>query len=215
MGRDDVLHQLVTQPLAQSFYTPSALTVARSLLGARLVRVLPGGARLSGLIVETEAYTGLDDLASHGRKRRTPRNLPMYGPPGRAYVYFTYGNHWLFNAVCEPEGDPAAVLIRAIEPLEGLDVMAARRPGRVRHEWTSGPGKLAVALGIDGADNTLDLTTTNNNLWIEPDETIPDDRVRTGPRVGMGRTPEPWYSMPWRWWVVGNTFVSRSSGKRD
>lgn len=204
----------MADPLPQSFYTPSALDVARSLLGMRLVRVLPNGARLSGRIVETEAYSGLDDLASHGHGRRTPRNLPMYGPPGHAYVYFTYGNYWLFNVVCEPEGDPAAVLIRAIEPLEGLEEMAARRPGRDPFAWTSGPGKLVLALGISGADNTLDLTTTANNLWLEPDVTVPDGQVRTGPRIGMGKTPEPWYSMPWRWWVAGNPYVSHGSGKR-
>lgn len=204
----------MTQPLPASFYMPSALTVARRLLGARLVRVLPNGARLSGRIVETEAYSGLDDLASHGRTKPTKRNRPMYGPPGRAYVYFTYGNYWMFNIVCEPEGDPAAVLVRAVEPLEGLDEMAARRPGRAPVEWTSGPAKLVLAFAISGADNTLDLTTPANNLWLEPGDPVPDDRVRTGPRVGMGQTPEPWYSMPWRWWVAGNEFVSRGSGKR-
>ena len=204
----------MTQPLPTSFYTPSALTVARALLGARLVRVLPNGARLAGRIVETEAYSGRDDLASHGRAKPTQRNLPMYGPPGRAYVYFTYGNYWMFNIVCEPEGIPAAVLVRAVEPLEGLDEMAARRPGRVPSEWTSGTAKLVLAFGISGADNTLDLTTTANNLWIEPGQTVPDDQVRTGPRVGLGQTPEPWHSMPWRWWVAGNEFVSKGSGKR-
>lgn len=193
---------------------PSAQTVARASLGARLVRVLPNGARLSGRIVETEAYTGLDDLASHGHAKPTKRNRPMYGPPGHAYVYFTYGNYWMFNVVCEPEGDPAAVLVRAIEPLEGLEEMAARRPGRDPFEWTSGPGKLVLAMGISGADNTLDLTTTANNLWIEPDVSVADDQVRTGPRIGMGKTPEPWHSIPWRWWVGGNPFVSRGSGKK-
>ncbi|HEY1408158.1 MAG TPA: DNA-3-methyladenine glycosylase [Promineifilum sp.] len=118
------------EPFTASFYAASALTVARKLLGARLVRVLPDGTRLSGRIVETEAYTGLDDMASHGHTRPTKRNQVMYGPPGRAYVYFTYGNYWLLNAVCEAEGHPAAVLLRAVEPLEGLDAMAARRPGR-------------------------------------------------------------------------------------
>ena len=204
----------MSKPFPASFYIPSALTVARNLLGARLVRVLPGGERVSGRIVETEAYSGLDDLASHGHSRRTPRNEVMYGPPGRAYVYFTYGNYWLFNAVCEPAGDPAAVLIRALEPLEGLDEMAARRPGRGPLEWTSGPGKLVLALGITGVENTVDLTTTAAGLWIEPDVTIPDEQVRTGPRVGMGKTPEPWHSIPWRWWVAGNEFVSKGSGKR-
>ncbi len=204
----------MVQLLPRSFYISSALTVARQLLGMRLVHILPDGARLSGRIVETEAYTGLDDLASHGHSRRTPRNATMYGAPGHAYVYFTYGNYWLFNVVCEPVDHPAAVLVRAVEPLEGLDEMAARRPGRAIHEWTSGPGKLVLAMGISGADNTLDLTTTANNLWIEPGDPVPDERVRTGPRVGMGKTPEPWYSMPWRWWEAGNPFVSKGSGKR-
>ncbi len=115
--------------------------------------------------------------------------------------------------MCEPEGDPAAVLIRAIEPVEGLDQMAARRPGRALHEWTNGPGKLTQALGIDGTDNTLDLTTAGH-LWIEPDAPITDDFVRTGPRIGINSTPEPWLSLPWRFWVAGNLFVSRGSGKR-
>ena len=204
----------MTHPLPASFYMPSALTVARELLGARLVRVLTNGVRLCGRIVETEAYSGLDDLASHGRAKPTKRNRPMYGPPAHAYVYFTYGNYWMFNIVCEPEGIPAAVLVRAVEPLEGLDEMAARRPGRGPSEWTSGPAKLVMAFGISGADNTLDLTTPANNLWIEPGQTVPDDQVRTGPRVGLGQTPEPWHSMPWRWWVAGNEFVSKGSGKR-
>jgi DNA-3-methyladenine glycosylase len=201
-------------PLPASFYAQSALTVARQLLGARLVRVLPDGQRLSGRIVETEAYTGLDDLASHGHSRRTPRNAVMYGPPGRAYVYFTYGNYWMLNVVAEPDGDPAAVLIRAIEPLEGLEEMAARRPGRGPCEWTSGPGKLVLALGISGAQNTVDLTTTNAGLWIEPDATVPDEQARAGPRIGLNTTPEPWLSLPWRFWVRGNPYVSKGSGKK-
>jgi DNA-3-methyladenine glycosylase len=202
-------------PLPASFYAQPTLVVARQLLGARLVRVLPDGQRLSGRIVETEAYTGLDDLASHGHSRRTPRNTVMYGPPGRAYVYFTYGNYWLFNAVCEPEDTPAAVLIRAIEPQEGLDEMAARRPGRDPYEWTSGPAKLVLALGISGEQNGADLTTTDLGLWIEPDTTIPEALVRTGPRIGLNTTPEPWLSLPWRFWVAGSPFVSKGSGKKS
>jgi DNA-3-methyladenine glycosylase len=202
-------------PLPPSFYAQPTLTVARHLLGARLVRVLPDGTRLSGRIVETEAYTGLDDLASHGRQKRTKRNLPMYGPPGRAYVYFTYGNYWMLNIVSEPEDHPAAVLLRAVEPLEGLDEMAARRPGRPPEEWTSGPAKLVLAFGIGGDMNTVDMTTPSAGLWVEPGETVPDDRVRTGPRVGLNTTPEPWLSLPWRFWVAGNPFVSRGSGRRE
>lgn len=200
-------------PFPLSFYAQPTLNAARQLLGARLVRILPDGTRLSGRIVETEAYAGLDDLASHGHSRRTPRNSIMYGPPGRAYIYFTYGNWWMPNVVTEPEGFPAAVLLRAVEPLEGLDEMAARRPGRPPHEWTNGPAKLALALAIDKALNGFDLTTIENGLWIEPDQFVPDGLVRTGPRIGLGKTPEPWRSLPWRFWVGGNPFVSKGSGR--
>lgn len=201
-------------PLLPSFYAQPTLTVARQLLGARLVRVLPDGQRLSGRIVETEAYTGLDDLASHGRRKPTKRNAPMYGPPGRAYIYFTYGNYWMLNIVTEPEGHPAAVLIRAVEPLEGLDEMAARRPDRPPLEWTSGPAKLVLAFGITGDMNTTDMTTPAGGLWVEPGESVPEDRVRTGPRVGLNTAPEPWLSLPWRFWEAGNLYVSRGAGKR-
>jgi DNA-3-methyladenine glycosylase len=183
--------------------------VARELLGARLVRVEPGVGRIAGRIVETEAYTGHDDLASHGRLRVTPRNAPMWEESGHAYIYKSRGIHWVLNAVVEPVGQPAAVLLRALEPLEGLETIAMRRPGRERMEWTSGPARLAQALGITGALNRVDLTIPGSTLWIEPDLAIPDAEVRTGQRIGMGKTPEPWYSMPWRFWIAGNPYVSR------
>lgn len=202
----------MTSPLPAAFYARPTLQVARHLLGARLVRILPDGRRLSGRIVETEAYTGLDDLASHGHSRRTPRNHIMYGPPGRAYIYFTYGTWWMPNVVTEPEQVPAAVLLRAIEPLEGVEVMAARRAGRPPLEWTNGPAKLALALDIDKSLNGADLTTTSIGLWIEADQIVPDELVRTGPRIGLGNVPEPWFSLPWRFWVGGNGYVSKGSG---
>ncbi|NDJ75120.1 MAG: DNA-3-methyladenine glycosylase [Chloroflexi bacterium] len=195
--------------LPRAFYNRRATLVARDLLGAILVHPF-AGQRLSGRIVETEAYTGHDDLASHGRQKRTPRNFPMWGDPGHAYVYLIYGRYWLLNVVCEPAGHPAAVLIRAVEPLDGEDVMAANRAGRPRREWTSGPGRLALALDITGEHNSLDLTRTESGLWIEAGEPVPDGVVCTGPRIGMGpRVLEPWFSMPWRWWVGGNPYVSR------
>lgn len=195
--------------LERDFYQQPATTVARALLGATLVRHLHGE-RLSGKIVETEAYRGLDDRASHGRERRTPRNVIMYGPPGHAYVYLTYGMYWLLNAVCEPEEQPAAVLIRAIEPLEGHALMAANRPGRPPREWSSGPGRLALALGVGQAENGLDLTDPRGGLWIEAGARVPDAEVRAGPRIGLGRhVHEPWLSMPWRWWIADNPYVSR------
>lgn len=196
--------------LPASFYTKHATLVARELLGARLVRRLPDGALISGIIVETEAYTGLDDLASHGRPKRTPRNLPMWGEPGHAYVYLSRGVHWMLNVVAEPDGHPAAVLIRAIDPLEGQPIIALHRPGRNPREWTSGPGRLAVALNVTQAQNRVDMTTPKAGLWITAGVHLPDERVRTGPRIGLGkRVAEPWFSMPWRYYVAGNPFVSK------
>lgn len=195
--------------LNRDFYTQNACVVARELLGARLVRKIDGQ-RISGIIVETEAYTGVNDLASHGRLKRTPRNLPMYEHPGHAYVYLTYGMHWLLNVACEPEGHPAAVLLRAIEPVEGLDWMAERRPNRPNKEWTSGPARLTLAIGVDGRHNRVNITDEQAGLWIEHGTPIEDTQVSTGPRIGLGkRVPEPWFSMAWRWWISDNPYVSR------
>ena len=171
--------------------------VARDLLGMRLVRLL-GGRRISGLIVETEAYDGEADLACHARAGLTRRTEVMYGPPGRAYVYFTYGMHWCLNCVSGPEGYPAAVLLRAIRPEEGLDLIAARRAGRPQPEWCNGPGKLTQALGIDGALNGVDLTSTPGGLWIEAGQPAAEESVLVGPRVGIQNVPEPWRSKAWR-----------------
>jgi len=134
----------------------------------------------------------------------------MWEEPGHAYVYLTRGLYWMFNVAVEAEGHPAAVLIRAIEPLEGLDIIAARRPGRQPLEWTSGPARLAMALAITGVLNRADVTTPDSMLWIEGDTAIPDTDVRSGPRIGLGKKmPEPWLSMPWRFWIAGNSHVSR------
>ena len=182
--------------LPASFYNRPTLTVARELLGARLVRILDG-VKLVGVITETEAYFGFDDLASHAKAGRTIRTAPMFGPPGHAYIYFTYGNHWMLNAVTEQEGFPAAVLIRAIQPIEGIEVMMERRSGRD----TLGPGKLTQALGITKSENNLNLTEANSSLWIEAGQVIPDKSVTIGPRVGLNKTPQPWLSKPWRFLV--------------
>lgn len=194
--------------LDREFYAQDAPAVARALLGATLVRQLDG-ARLSGTIVEIEAYSTPHDLASHGYAKRTARNLPMWNAPGHAYVYLIYGMYWLLNIVCEPVDHPAAVLIRAIEPREGLPVMAANRAGQPQRRWTSGPGRLARALAVDERDNRADMTTAAAGLWVEEAARVPDERVRSGPRVGLGsRVLEPWRSMPWRWWVADNPYVS-------
>ncbi len=187
--------------LPREFYDRPTLTVARELLGTRLVRLLDG-VRLAGLILETEAYIGEQDLGCHARAGRTPRTQVMYGPPGHAYVYFVYGNHWLLNVVTERQGFPAAVLIRAIWPVEGIEAMAARRGGRD----TFGPGKVCRAMAIGRAENGADLTSSHAGVWIEAGITIPDWAVTVGPRVGLYSVPEPWKSIPWRFRVSGVEF---------
>ncbi len=174
--------------------------VARELLGMRLVRVLDGQC-ISGLIVEAEAYDGEADLACHARAGRTPRTEVMYGPPGRAYVYFTYGMHWCLNCVTGQVGYPAAVLLRGIRPEEGLELIAARRAGRPQSEWCNGPGKLTQALGIDGTLNGVDLTAGQGGLWIDAGQPVADESVLVGPRVGIQNVPEPWRSKAWRFRV--------------
>lgn len=182
--------------LPHSFYNRPTLTVARELLGARLVRILDG-VKLVGIISETEAYIDEEDLACHAKAGLTKRTAPMYGEAGHAFVYFTYGNHWMLNAVTEQEGFPAAVLIRAIQPIEGIAVMMERRGGRD----TLGPGKLTQALGITGDENKLRLPEANSRLWIEAGHFIPNKSVTITPRVGLNKTPEPWLSKPWRFLV--------------
>lgn len=179
--------------LPRDFYERSTLAVARELLGARLVRVLDG-MRLSGIIIETEAYLGEQDLGSHARAGRTQRTAVMYGQAGHAYVYFTYGMHWCLNAVTEAEETAGAVLLRAIEASEGAEVIRARRKGRD----LNGPAKLTQALGVDGSLNRADLTSKRGSLWIEAGHPIPDERVTMTARVGLYSVPEPWKSMPWR-----------------
>ena len=189
-----------TEPLPAAFYARHTLLVARDLLGCRLVRVLDG-VTLAGTITETEAYIGETDLACHARAGETPRTRVMYGPPGRAYVYFTYGMHWMINAVTGEEGFPAAVLIRAVKVEEGLEIATVRRPNIKPARWADGPGKLTQCFGIGQEQNGIDLTNTNSGLWIEASGQILDSRVTIGPRVGLYTVPEPWKSMPWRFLV--------------
>ena len=190
--------------LPKKFYNRPTLIVARELIGARLVRILDG-VKLAGLITETEAYIGQTDLACHAKAGFTPRTAPMFGPPGHAYIYFTYGNHWMLNAVTEKEGFPAAVLIRAIQPIEGIEVMMERRSGRD----TLGPGKLTQALGITKSENNINLTEADSSLWIEAGIFIPNKSVTIGPRVGLNKTPQPWLSKPWRFLVTNHVIASR------
>ncbi len=180
--------------LPRAFYEHDTATVARALLGQRLVRVLDGQ-RLSGLICETEAYGGPDDQASHAF-RRTPRSAIMYGPPGFAYVYFIYGVHYCLNAVTEPGDCPGAVLIRGILVQEGLEIMRPRRPGVADRHLTDGPGKLCRAMDITAALNGVDLTESAE-IFIEAGEQTDERQVIVAPRIGV-RGDEETRSRPWR-----------------
>ena len=186
--------------IGRSFYNRPALQVARDLLGTRLVRV-DQGRRIAGIILETEAYRGEQDLGCHCRAGRTPRTQVMYGPPGHAYVYFTYGMHWMLNFVVEEADFPAAILIRAIQPVEGENLIAGRRGSQPRSRWTNGPAKICQALDIDKRFNGADLCAPQAKLFVERGQPIPDGRVTTGPRVGLNTVPEPWKSVPWRFLV--------------
>jgi DNA-3-methyladenine glycosylase len=192
--------------LGRDFFARDTLTVARELLGQRLVRQL-GGRRIAGRIVEAEAYVGEEDRACHAAPGRTARNAVMYGPAGYAYVYFIYGMHHCFNVVTAHEGFPAAVLVRALEPLEGLDAMRRHRKGRAGVELTNGPAKLCYALAIDRALNGADLVA-GEALWLERDEGVPDAEVATGPRVNV-RGDERALTVPWRFWIRDSVYVSK------
>ncbi|MEZ4769155.1 MAG: DNA-3-methyladenine glycosylase [Caldilineales bacterium] len=194
-------------PLPAAFYARPTLEVARDLLGRRLVRSLDGQ-RLAGRIAEVEAYIGEDDRASHAARGRTDRNRPMYGAPGQAYVYFIYGMYFCLNVVTETEGFPAAILIRGIEPDEGVAEMAARRAGRPRRNLADGPGKLCQALAIDRALNGHDLTA-GRELWIEPGRPVADEVVSATPRINV-RGDERAITVPWR--LVARLPVSSPTG---
>ena len=186
--------------------------MAEELLGKVLVHRTREGVA-SGVIVETEAYIGEDDPACHASFGRTPRNEPLYGPPGLAYVYVNYGIHSLVNAVTEADGHPAAVLIRALQPLEGIALMKKRRAseGRIvdEHDLCRGPGNLTRALGITVTDNRVDLTLRQGSgqargkLSIE-DRGIAVGTVARGPRIGIRVAVD----RPWRCWVEGHRSVS-------
>ena len=217
------------------FYARPTLTVARELLGQRLVRQLDGQ-RLSGLIVETEAYIGPGDSASHAYgQRNSGRAGVMFGPPGRTYIYFIYGMYFMLNIVTEPEGFPAAVLIRAIEPQEGINLMQTNRSPTPRLPSTSpsassgrssgrgpaspslaspaprltnGPAKLCQALKIDKELNNWDLTL-GQKLWLEANTALPAEAIATGPRIGIDYAQPQDRAAPWRFWLRDNKFVSK------
>lgn len=192
-------------PLATEFYLQDTREAAKKLLGQLLVRILPDGETLSGVIVETEAYLK-DDPACHAYRGQTPRNAAMFGPPGRAYVYFTYGLHMMLNLVCAPAGTAEAVLIRALEPVDGIESMRLNRGGTAeKKQLTNGPGKLAQALALTRLDhNGLDITALGAELCVLPREAPPFETVETI-RIGISQGVE----LPWRYYVRGNAYVSR------
>ena len=189
--------------LPRAFYQRETEIVAREMLGTVLECETEDGLA-SGIIVETEAYLGEHDLACHAAAGRTARTEPLYGPPGTSYVYFIYGMYWCFNAVTREVDLPSAVLVRALEPLDGIALMHKRRP-RIKNDvdLTNGPGKLCAALGIDGSLSAKPLQ--KKPLRIREGEPVPDDKVEITTRIGITKCAD-W---PLRWIVRGNRFVSR------
>ena len=202
--------------LPRVFYDRATLEVARELVGKVLVHDRPG-VRTSGVIVEVEAYIGESDPACHAAPGPTRRNAPLYGVPGHAYVYLNYGIHCLVNVVTEGRGSPAAVLIRALDPLDGIDVMRRRRvratKGRTpppvsaigTHDLCRGPGNLTMAMGITLAENRVDLL--GERLFVE-DRGIDVGRITWGPRIGIRVGTET----PWRAWISNHPAISATRG---
>jgi DNA-3-methyladenine glycosylase len=195
------------RPLARTFFARDPRRVARDLLGKVLVRGAP--VPLTARIVEVEAYLGEKDSAAHAAASRTARNSVLFGPPGYAYVYFIYGNHYCLNVSCEPEGQAGGVLFRALEPLSGMEAMAQARGSEIRGpqdlpKLTSGPGRLCEAFGITRArDNACDLTSAASSLWIGEDE-YRAKGIRVTPRIGITKAAD----QPLRYLLDGNPFVS-------
>jgi DNA-3-methyladenine glycosylase len=205
---------LATPPLSRDFFARNAITVGRELLGKLLIR-REGKRLLAGRMVEAEAYLGATDPAAHAYAGRTPRNAVLFGPPGHAYVYFIYGNHYCTNVSCMPEGDAGCVLLRALEPVWGLPAMAdargleltAESPTSKLRLISSGPGRMSEALDITRArDNGKDLTSQKSGLWFADDGYRPA-RIAVTPRIGIRKAVEEQL----RFVIAGNPFVS---GKR-
>lgn len=203
-SRNDELAKLGNLvPLGEEFFARDPREVGPELLGCIVVSTADGLVT-AGRIAETEAYLGADDPGSHAATRgMTKRNAVMYGRPGRAYVYFTYGNHYMLNLVCEPEGVAGGVLLRALEPLLGIEQMRVRRGGRPDAELCNGPGKLAQALGLDLRDNGVELGTGRIAVY-HGKRPLRGEIVTTG-RVGLSRGHE----LDYRYHVKGDPFVSR------
>ena len=199
---------LSMKKLPREFYTrDNTLQIAREMLGKTLVVPTQSGERVSGKIVETEAYLGEIDKAAHAYAgRRTARNEITYDIGGKVYVFFIYGLYWQLNLVTGLIDTPHVVLIRAVEPGEGIELMRERRGPMKDRNLTSGPGKLCIAFGIDRAFNGEDLL--GDKIWLEEGEKVTVDEIAAGPRIGIDYAEE-FAEMPWRFWIKGNKFVSR------
>jgi DNA-3-methyladenine glycosylase len=196
-----------SEVVPRDFYDADPVSVAPLLLNKLLVR----GSRV-GRIMEVEAYRGREDPASHAFRGPTKRNATMFGPPGRLYVYFTYGMHWCANAVCGPDGTGHAVLLRALAPVSGIATMRrARPPGTTDRNLTSGPAKLCQAFGITGEDNGADLVRGDRGLTVRDDGVSPPILPGVSGRIGISQAAD----LPWRWWVPDDALsVSGATNRR-
>jgi len=194
--------------LSRDFYLrENTIRVARDLLGRLLVVPATDGSRVSGMIVETEAYLGVEDKAAHSYGgRRTARNEITYAEGGHVYVFFVYGMYYQLNLVTGPAELAHVVLIRAVEPVEGIEIMRGRRGNMPDRNLTSGPGKLTIALGIDRSYNGEHLL--DDRIWLEEYCAFKRSEIASGPRVGIDYAAE-FVEMPWRFWIKGNQFVSK------
>lgn len=192
------------EPLSRQFYARDTIEVARDLLGKILAREI-SGKRLAGMIVETEAYRANDDPASHAYRGITKRNKVMFGEPGHAYVYFTYGNHFCLNVTAKDSLPAGAVLIRAVEPLEGIDVMLRNRNVDRVTDATSGPGKLTKAMNITKEQNGMDVCQAGE-LYVRSSERVKRFKIGSSSRIGIANGTDK----QWRFFINGNIYVSRS-----
>jgi DNA-3-methyladenine glycosylase len=202
------------QKLSREFYLRSdTIEIARDLIGKLLVVPIESGERVSGMIVETEAYLGAIDKAAHSyNNRRTARNEITYAAGGHAYVFFIYGMYFQFNVVCGAADSPHVVLIRGVEPVDGVEIMRARRLEKnpsakmADKNLTSGPGKLCIALNINRRLNGEDLR--GEHIWLEDYKTFPAEQIKIGKRIGIDYAEE-FAEMPWRFWLKNNDYVSK------
>ena len=211
-GRLTTAYLRQAKPLSRAFFDRDPVIVGRELLGKLLIR-RERRTLLAGRIVEDEAYLGEEDPAAHAYNGRTPRNLVLFGPPGHAYVYFIYGNHYCLNVSCMPQGFAGCILLRAMEPVCGIGAMAHARGLQLLPEpraallrlISSGPGRMSQALGITrNRDNGKDLTSRRSDLWIADDGFRPE-RVAITERIGITKAMD----QPLRFMIAGNPFVSR------